>query len=50
MIIRTEVTDSGRWIILGGVLQMAAVSCWGAFASDPEPPMIAGSYRALSAG
>ena len=29
VIIRTEVTDSGRWIILGGVLQMAAVSCWG---------------------
>jgi len=50
VIIRTDVADSGYWIILGGVLQMAAVSRWGAFASDPAPPMIAGPYRSLSAG
>jgi hypothetical protein len=50
VIIRTRVADSGCWIILGSVLQMAAISRWRASASVPEPPVDEGAFYALSAG
>jgi hypothetical protein len=50
VIARTKVADSGCWIILGGVLEMALIRRWGASASGPEPPLATGQYAALFAG